>query len=417
MTPWMTRIVLVCIMFGLVISCSAQSALQSVDTQQENLQGNIALWIELPLGLAESQHGQVQDVLGDVIEEWGELYPQTEVFIKFFPAQQILEPFEFQVSRGAGPDLLLAYYSPELLRLIRIGALRSLDDYRVDESQFRPEALESVRYDDKLYGIPAYLSTQVLCYNNEKVETTALPKTLPALIDQARKGYSVGIHSGFAETLWGTGLFGGQPVNSREPVILAWQRGWRRWMEWLKEIQNEPNLVLSDDTRALQQAFVDGQLAYLTCYSDWIPYFDNALDNNQLGATLLPDNGPQSAIPPLVTTNFLFNQASSSNQTKLAIRLAQFITNEEQQKQIQASIPFIPSNQNLTFNPQLFPIRATLLEQSRTALNLSLDDAEKLEAVKFQGDSLYQKILAGEIETDEAARQMKLAVDQQLHSN
>lgn len=413
----MTRIVIVCITFVLVISCSARSAIQKNDEQPENLQGNIALWIELPLGLTESQHRKVQDVLGDVIEEWSELYPQTEVFIKFFLAEKILEPFVAQVTRGAGPDLILTYYNPALLQLIEDGVLRSLHADEVNTFQFRPEALESVRYDDELYGIPAYLSTQVLCYNKDKVDLSALPQTLPALIEQARKGYSVGIHSGFAATLWGTGLFGRQLSDVQEPAILAWRRGWKQWMEWLKDAQNEPNLILSEDTQALQQAFVDGQLAYLTCHSDWTPYFSDVLGRDTLGATLLPGNDFQSAIPPLVTTSFFFNQASSDNQTKLAIKLAQFITNEEQQKQIAAGIPFIPSNKNLTFNPQLFPIRATLLEQAKTARNLSLDDAETLEAVKFQGDSFYQKILAGEIDTDDAAIEMRRAVDQQLRSN
>ncbi|MGK7873832.1 MAG: extracellular solute-binding protein [Xenococcaceae cyanobacterium] len=396
----------------LLAACSSQSKLQSPNKQPELLQGQILVWEEMPSGLTKTQNSKIQKRFRDTVEKFTKLYPRVKVVIKLFPSRQILKPFELQVKRGAGPDLLLVYSSNKILRLIKAGTLRALDDSEIDQSQFRVEALKQARYQGQLYGLPIYLSTQVLCYNKDKVKE--LPRTLPELIEQARRGYSVGLHSGFTETFWGTGIFGGQLFDAQGRVILAEGGGWVKWMEWLKEAQNEPNFILSDDAQALQQAFVEGKLAYLTCRTGWIPYFGAALGKDKLGATLLPGEANQPATPVLFTGVFLFNRASSPNQNRLALKLAQFLTNVQQQKRIEAAVPFIPSKKKVTFNRDLFPLRAALLDQSRTAVAVSLDNAEKAELIEDYGEILYQQVLAGEIAPDEAATKLTQTVKRQF---
>ncbi len=396
----------------LLAACSSQSEPQSPNKQPEPLQGQILAWQEMPPGLTEAQSGREQKFIKDTVEKFTKLYPGVKVFVEFFPPGQIWEPFELQVKRGAGPDLLAAYSSTKILRLIQTGALRALDHSEVDQSQFRPEALKDVRYRGKFYGLPVFLSTQVLCYNKDLVKE--LPRTLPELIEQARRGYSVGLHSGFAETFWGTGIFGGQLFDDRGRIILAEGGGWVKWMKWLKKAQNEPNFILSEDVQALQQAFVEGKLAYLTCRTGWIPHFKEALGKDKLGVTLLPGEANQPATPGLWTGIFLFNRASSPNQNRLALKLAQFFTNVEQQKQIEAEVPFIPANKNVTIDRRLFPLRAALLDQSRTAVTVPFDYAEKFELLEDYGEILYQKVLAGEIAPDQAATQLTQTVNRQF---
>ena len=409
---WFAQIVLILVTLLLVASCNILSKHQSINKQPESLQGKISLWAEMPLWLTEAQSSKSREIVRDTIEDFSELYPQVQVFIKFFPSRQLLEPFEEQVKRGAGPDLVLVFSSTRILQLIQTGALQSLENYQVERAAFRPEALKEVLYRGQLYGLPLFLSTQVLCYNKDLVQE--LPRTLPELIKVARQGYSVGLHSGFVEAFWGTGVFGGRLFDDRGRVILAEGGGWAKWMEWLKEAQNEPNFVLSEDTEALQQAFVEGKLTYLTCLSGWIPYFSEALGKERLGATLLPSEAHQPATPPLWASILLFNRASSPNQKRLALKLAQFLTNVEQQKQIRKVIPFIPSSKEVTINRQLFPILAVLLDQSKSSIAISLDDAEKVELLEDYGDILYQQVLKGEIAPNEAATKLTQTVNQQL---
>ncbi len=410
--PWLTKTVLLFGTLFLVASCKTQSKVESINKQPKPLHGQIILWAEMPLRLTEAQGSKSRQILTDMVEQFSKLYPQVQVFVKFFPSMQILEPFELQAKRGAGPDLLLVYSSPKILRLIQTGAFAAIDESEIDQSQFRRDALKGVRYRGKLYGLPIYLSTQLLCYNQDKVKK--LPKTLPELIEQARQGYSVGLLSGFTETFWGTGVFGGRLLDDRARVILAQGRGWAKWMEWLKEAQNEPNFILSDDAEALKQAFVDRKLAYLTCTPGWIPYLSRALGKNKLGATLLPAGVNQPATPALWTVSLLFNRASHPNQSRIALKLAQFLTNAEQQKQVEAEIPFIPTNKNITINRSLFPIRAVMLDQSKTAVATSLDDSERIEVIKEYGDMIYQQVLAGELAPDEAATRLTLKVNRQF---
>ncbi len=86
----------------------------------------------------------------------------------------------------------------------------------------------------------------------------------------------------------------------------------------------------------------------------------------------------------------LFNQASSPNQTRLALKLADFLTNVEQQTQAEIEVPIIPSNKNVTLNQELFPIRATLIDQAQSGVAFSLDDGEKLTVLKSSVDIIFR---------------------------
>ena len=396
----------------LTTSCNIESDREIANKESESLQGQILVWAEMPFKLTEAQSIKNQKLLQDDLEEFSQLYPQVQVFVEFFPWDKIWEPFELEVKRGAGPDLLLVEANAKIPTLIKTGALKVLDESQVEQSRFRSEALKKVRYQGQLYGLPMRLSTTVLCYNKDRVKEVVT--TLPELIEQARQGYSVGVNSGFVQAFWGAGVFGGQLFDAEGRVVISEGGGWAKWIEWLKKAQNEPNFILSDDPEALQEAFVQGNLTYLTCASEWIPHFIETLGKDKLGVTLLPGETNQPATPQLWAGVLLFNQASSSNQTQLALKLAQFLTNVEQQKQIGAEVPFIPSTKNFTVNRHLFPLQATLLEQVQSSVAFSLDDAEKIELFIDEGEILYRKILAGEISSDEAVTQLTQNVNRQF---
>ncbi len=410
---WIVKVGLI-LSFIVLAACTSKIDQVNTSKQAEPLEGKILMWVEMPFTLTETQNVRNKEVLEDILEEFHNLYPQVQVLVKFFPSRQILQPFKLQVERGAGPDLLLVYSSPKILPLIERGALKSLDESQVDKSQFRPKALKSVYYRGQLYGLPMYLSTQVLCYNQEKIDQ--VPTNLTELIGQTRQGYGVGIPSGFAETFWGTGGFGGKLFDDQGQVILSQGGGWAKWMEWLKNARNEPNFILSKNAKELQKAFVQGKLAYVICSSGSIPYLSGALGKNKLGVALLPGHQNQPATPELLVGLLLFNQASSSNQNQIALKLAQFLTNVEQQNEIKTAIPFIPTNNKVTFNRYLFPIGSTLLDQSKTAVAVALDDTKKVTILAEYGEIFYQQVLAGAISPDEAAIELTQIANRQFGS-
>ena len=386
---------------SIAVSCSMPGKYQTKN-QFEELQGQILVWMEL----------ENKSAFENNIEEFKELYPQIQIFVKYFSPGESIELFELQAKRGAGPDLLLAYSDYQIVQLIKNKELRAIDEFEIDYSRFSDEMIKQVRYQDKIYGLPIFLSTQLLCYNKDKVKQT--PKTLQKLIEQARKGYSVGLVSSFAKTFWGTGIFGGKLFDDSGRFALSEGGGWARWMEWLIEAKNEPNFILSKKREVLQQAFVEGKLAYLTCSSQLIPYFIETMGPNKLGVSLLPAEANQPATPLLQVGVSFFNSDSTLNQTRLALKLAQFLSNREQQEQTQAAIHFIPSNQNVTLNRQLFPLRAIMQDQSKNAVSIALDNIEEFKVIKKDGDSFYQQVLQGEMTAEQAAIELTETVNRQF---
>ena len=378
------------------------------------LSGEIMFWVEIPPELTIEQYQERALIIGNLRDEFKELYPEINIYIKYFLFDEIKTPFELQAKRGAGPDIVLLRSTPQALHLIRAGVLKSIDYSDIDISQFRKEALYAIRYNDHLYGFPLLLETQTLCYNRDKVEE--LPSTLEDIIEQARKGYSIGIHSGFRETFWGTGIFGFHLFDEQGRLTAMRGDGWGQWMTWLKEAQNEPNVFFSSSASALQEAFVEGKLAYLTCATGSIAYLKEALGPDRLSVTLLPGDIEQPASPDLSTANLVFSRASNENQYKIAIAWAQFLTNVEQQEQVEAATPFIPSNVNVTIESQLFPLRSVLIEQSQTAVATPLDYIARVEAIDSVGKVLYRQVLDGGISPEKAANQLNEEIDRQFRA-
>jgi arabinogalactan oligomer/maltooligosaccharide transport system substrate-binding protein len=397
----------------LLNSCTSNPGIIS-QSSQAPLMGEILRWAEIPLGLTQKQSRQIKAIVTERIGQFMKLNPGVKIVTEFVAADENLSKFSQLIERGAGPDLFsVSLLTNKLPLLIRSGYIKSLDEKHLDLSEFRSETLKQVRYHGKLYALPVNLATQVLCYNKNKVQE--IPKTLDDLITQARQGYSVGLHSGFREAFWGTGAFGGELFDKSDRFVLGENKGWAKWMQWLKDAENEPNFFLIEDANILQKTFVEGKLSYITCSSTWLPSLTEALGNNNLGVALLPGRENQPATPPLWTVGFIFNRASSVNQHQLALKLSQFLSNRQSQKKIQVEVPFlIPVNKNATVDFRLFPMQAVLVEQSKTGVVVSLDQRDKNQAIWEYGNILYHKILEGELTAEEAAWQINQEINTQL---
>ncbi len=400
----------------LLSACSSSPKREKTNTsnQEEALQGTLVIWAG-PFGnWTESLIAEYEKTLRGEVEKFTILYPRVKIVVEFFPPERKLEQFVKQVKKGFGPDLILTQ-AQNIPLLIQAGALQELSDRSFDLSHFRPEALSQVRHQGKLYGLPIYLSTQVLCYNKAKVKE--LPTTLSELLAQAQAGYVVGIFSGFDETFWGAQIFGGQLFDSQGRLILEQGGGWARWMEWLRTAQDQPNVILSGDESALQQAFTEGRLAYTVCWSNWIPSLRKALGKDNFGVTLLPGEANQSAGPLLNANVAMFNRFSNANQTQLARRFALFLTNIAQQRLIATKLQHaIPAHKNVQVNRGLFPLQGVLTEQSKTGFAISLNEAQKMNALVSYGDVLYQQVLGGEISPTEAAAKLTETINAQFES-
>ncbi len=401
---WLTKIWLILAAL-LITACSGSTEIEDISNEaQQSLQGKLVVWFSFPESkLAEEQIIQFKEATSESVNRFTHLYPDIQIVLEWKKDESIVEEFVQKVEKGLGPNLVYTNYS-YLPTLIQKRAVRNLNQAldQLEIAKFLSEALSQVRYQGHLYGLPIDLTTQVLCYNQEKVKE--LPQTLSDLRLQAQKGYSVGMQSSFSFTFWGIQASEGQLLDAQGRINLTSLQSWAKWMEWLKTAKNEPNLILNEDFVALDKAFIEGRLAYITCYSPQIPYLAEALGKNRLGVASLPVRENYLAGPLLVTNALLFSSASSPAQTQLALRLGKYFTNPEQQRLFASQFPgFIPANQNATIDRRLFPIQGILQEQSRNGIAISLDEREKMNAIIDRGNVLYSKVLAGEITPDAAA--------------
>ncbi|MBD2484921.1 extracellular solute-binding protein [Planktothrix sp. FACHB-1365] len=392
---------LIVLIFIFLTSCSLKGSEKSSESQQESIQGQILVW--------HSFDGKIKDMIQQSFNDYIQLYPNVRIVSEYIPADQLEQQFRQQVNRGLGPDLLLTT-SGVIPSLIHDNLIPEIDDF--DFSGYLPTAMSHVRYQGKIYGIPTSVMTQVLCYNKKKVKSP--PKTLTELLQQAKDGYSVGIWSTFVNTFWGVQVFGGKSFNAQGDFVFD-QNSWAKWMEWLKNAQSEPNMIFTDSIDVLQQAFTNNRLAYVFCDSSQFVDYEQALGKDNLGITLLPGEGNNPAAPLLYSRVILFNRMSSPEQQQLSQQLAQFFTNREQIRKRLMILrgSFIPAYQ-VHVNSRLFPLEAILVQQSKTAIAIPLDQVKSARVWVKDGNSLYPQVLAGSITPEDAAQKISKTFHQQL---
>jgi ABC-type glycerol-3-phosphate transport system substrate-binding protein len=309
----------------------------------EQLQGTLLVWYP--------EEGNLTEVLGLGLQEFEKLNPQVTILEQAIPIDEIPERFFKQSQSGLGASVILIF-SRNIPRLVSQGVLKKIDQKNLDLSIYYPPTLKQVSYQGKIYGIPLGSRTNVLCYNQKKLQVSPdpvlkqPPTSLEGLVERARKGYSVGIVSSFEDTFWGMAIFGGYLWDDRgrlQPRL----DGWAKWLEWLKFASSQPNFILNRQRELLHEAFARGRLTYYVCNSIEIADLKNSLQDD-LRVALLPQDTQGKAAPILYTRVMVFNRNNSDNENRLGLALGKFLTNPEQQLQaIIQTESFIPTNRRV----------------------------------------------------------------------
>ena len=363
--------------------------------EQERLQGRLLIWHPF--------QGKEAKTLNSILDNYRELHPQVKIVVEFFPEKVISEQFRQRSQSGLGPDLMISSYQ-NMIPLIRAGVLETLNNYNLDLSSYLPRPISQVTLNDNLYGLPFALSTQVLCYNKTKVERPL--KTLPEMITEAEAERQIALTSNFLDTFWGVEIFRSKPKISKEDRDEIFDpQAWANWLEWLRYAQKDPHFILADKGSTLDRLFAEGKLAYYVCKSEEISDIQATLGADKIGVTTLPGAGNRAAGPLLFTKAVVFNRISPTSTTKLALQLAGFLTNAEQQTKLALETEsLIPTNSKLKLDRRLSPIQAVLFAQSKTAVAVSLHHVyEFRNADEIYGDFYYNLVMAGEMKPRKAA--------------
>ncbi len=376
------------------------------------LGGRVLLW--------HAWTNQEAVALTNVLARFQEINPDVVVKLQAFTdPTTMLEQFRVASDAGLGPDLILA--PSQWVRPLRDANFVSEIGTSIDTTlleRYSPAAIEALRYGDGLYGLPVALDTMVLYYDRQN--TTLPPATLEELLAAAASGHLVALGTTFEDAFWGVQAFGGRLFDAEQHVILD-RGGFANWLAWLKDAREAPGMVLDSNRASLLTRFIeDGITYYVGNASEYnaIIASRRALTTetellspeNQIGVAPLPIGPNGNAGPFLQVQAFLFSPVSSENQRTLALALAQFVTNAEQQTTLMREARLVPANARVRVNPRLDPAVATFVTQARNAI--PMPNGPALEAVFRLGNEAYARVLEGLIDPAAAAANTTAAINE-----
>jgi arabinogalactan oligomer/maltooligosaccharide transport system substrate-binding protein len=287
--------------------------------QPLGLLGTITLWYGYEAGNGE------ETALLQVIANAEADNPGLDIIPIQKSFDTIYSDYEAAVNTGGGPDLLLAP-NDNLGNEVRAGQVLNLDSYVTsgDLANFTTTAVDGMKVDDSLYGIPESSKAVALYYNKTMVTTP--PTDTTELLSLVTGGKTPAVSYGpyYLYGFWSA--FGGQLMDANG-TCTADAGGFDDAMQYFLDLQ-AAGAALNIDYGTAQDGFLNGTYAMLIDGPWVLKEYQTALGTD-LGVVVLPDgpsgnamaiNGidgfyvnPNSPIPADAVNAALYmtNQASS----------------------------------------------------------------------------------------------------------
>ena len=397
----------------IAIFCLVMIGLTACTNQERRLQGTLLVWHTWP-----GVHG---DMLTTSIDSFVEVNPGVVIVSEYVPGEDLLSRFRDQAAAGLGPDLLLGVSPATVRQLATADLLVDLAPYEPDLSKLNANAVDALRLNKSLPGLPISAYTPVLFYNRRSVEQP--PQTLDEVLTVARSGQIFAFPTCFRHSFWG--LRGIDGVSDGTQDAFAITGALPVWLRWLQRAQAEPNMVLSDDEDELDTLFASGRATYYIGESIHLPALRQRLGEEHVGVAPLPD-GSQIAAKINVETEtatelpFAVHQPPGafleleiaaisriSARKELALQLILFLANPVHQRRLASSdLGHVPVNQRVRYDHRLSPSQSTIVRQSATAVVIPLRDIPAMGILGDVADGVYAQVMEGVLEPDEASDQI-----------
>lgn len=325
-----------------------------------------------------------------ILDRFQEIFPQISVIQSVYDPEEYRERLETATDMGVGPDMFIAP-NEWITDLAGREMIQPVDETKFNLDVYLSAAVNSLRYEDALYGVPISLNNNALYYNLTMVEVPPA-ETLDELLQHAQNGMPVAITSTFDEAFWGIQAFGGRIFDENNQIVLT-EGGLANWLAWLQNAQDEPGMIINSDKVALRELFIAGEAAYYVGAPQELAGLQAALGPENIAVASLP-SGPQGPAGPLLSEEaVLFSPNSSVSQSDLAIQLARFITNTEQGSTLLRETGRIPANTRVQVDRRIYPEANIFAAQARTAVALA--NVPQADQVRNQGNDLYRAVLSG----------------------
>ena len=377
------------------VNASAGFVSAAVGSQRCEHSGDVAIW--------HSLEGDMLTAVEAVTADYAARCPDVLIRLVHLTATaQIVQGFQSVAGTNAAPDALLVP-STELIRLADAELLHIVE---ADVTQrYVPSALNILRYQNMLLGLPVALHFQALYYNTTAVADPAV--TLDDLLTAAQSGTGVALPVGFLEAYWGAPAFGTTIFDEDGRVVLD-QGGYSDWLTWLQKMAELPSVVAASDEIA-RAAFVSGDAAYYVGSTAALPTLIAELGAEEVGVALLPAGPAGPSAPFMTTTAFLISARDDAAAVARAFDFGLFLTDTSSQTMLADMALQVPANVTVTFDENTksavmlrqalqvtvlpnIPERMTLLQLADPVVRSVLEDgASPVEAVNALAEEVNRE--------------------------
>ena len=334
----------------------------------------LILLLILPGCLGESDEDSGQNELGEVsLEVWYTFAAETleeEVFLESvdsFIEETGIDVKATRVSYGDSDQLFMTAAqggeAPDLIRIssdslgkfgeVRVDGAPLFEDLRPhltpnQRDRFDSVSLESMRYGDSLYAVPASFDCLSLIYNKALFDGIEEPNENWTLDDLMSAGQQVGLEFPVKNAYWWfpfLGGFGGELFDENGTPTLD-ENGAAESLEWMMDLELEYGIVPEGTQKiSMENSFEAWDTAMVIDGPwNWARY-GKGIDN--LGQTLLPKVSQDGDyLSPLVTYKG-WAVSKQSPQKVAATDLALYLSSDEVQKEFALQTYTIPTSQNL----------------------------------------------------------------------
>ncbi|MEZ4557028.1 MAG: extracellular solute-binding protein [Caldilineaceae bacterium] len=331
--------------------------------------------------------GDEAQVFTALADEFAATCPGVTLELSFVPYAEVVDRFTQEALAGGGPDLLYEN-SRWLAPLAERGLLLDLSE-RVTPSflqQFIPGAVQTMRYNQRLYGIPESVTVLALFYNTTQIADP--PIDLQQLVQGVDASTRLALPVSFYRGYWGMDPFGGFEFDSYTGTLLD-VTGLTAWLDALQRVDDEPGTDLYFDYAAAEDAFAFEEAAYLVAGSSALPRLREELGEDRFRVVPLPSGPYKPGSPMLQVRGAMVNANADALSAAIALAFGQFINLPQSQHRFLETGSHVTAS--VTVNLNAYPNLDSFREQAKVAA-LVVENSNFVTMEEY-GNALYEAVL------------------------
>ena len=282
--------------------------------------------------VSSKDYERLREITVEAIDHIKSVDPSIRPQLTLSSQRNFVDEIEGQTRSGFGPDLLitdsdtaLELYQRKLVDPIEIDS-----EDRADTPSFLFDLVTAK--DGQLVGRPVNQFVQLACFNKERLPSP--PQTLEEM-EKDSEDNNFGMALQLKDLFWSAESFDAgdamEAALAKLPPDTKRQANVTDWLRWLENASYQQNIRFLNDQRSLREAFVKGELDWITCWSSNLRELRNQMQE-KLALAPLP-KGPSKR--PKATTKlqvWSLGRNSSRMQREKTLVMIDFISKPWAQK-------------------------------------------------------------------------------------